>query len=167
MIDAILIRRLLPDDLPQVAAIMNDSILNGTGSLDSAPKTVEMMAARFDLDRARFPVLVAILDDKLVAWASVGLYSDRCAYGDTGEVSIYVAPEAKGRGVGSTLLRALVAAAWEGGLYGLIARIAEGNPASLALHRACGFVDRGFLPEIGQKFGRRLGIHLLQLLAPR
>ena len=121
------------------------------------------MTRRFFGTEARYPHLVAEQGTKILGWASIGAYSERCAYADTGEVSVYISPDWKGRGIGSQLFEQLIAAGRAHSLHSLIARIGEGNPASLALHHRWGFEDMGFLPEIGFKFGRRLGVHILQL----
>jgi phosphinothricin acetyltransferase len=158
------IRTMAIGDLADVTAIFNDAIENTTGSFDSDPKTLDQMRLRFFSTDNIYPKLVTESQARVVAWASIAAYSDRCAYEDCGEVSIYVAPEMKGRGIGRKLLPALIDAGRQMGLHTLIARIGEGNPSSLALHRSAGFEEAGFLKEIGAKFGRRLSVHLMQIM---
>jgi phosphinothricin acetyltransferase len=161
---AVIIRAATIDDLGAAVEIFNDAILQTTGSFDSEPKTADALADRVATGDPRLPMFVAEVTGRVVGWANIGRYSDRCTYGDTGEVSIYVAPDFKGRGVGTLLLRTLVEAGRSAGLHTLIARIGEGNPASLALHARARFEEVGFLKEIGFKFGRRLGVHVLQVV---
>jgi phosphinothricin acetyltransferase len=158
------IRLVAPSDMPAITAIFNDAVLHTTGSFDSTPKSEDDFTQRFFEREKTYPHLVYIQNAAVVGWASIGPYSDRCAYGDTGEISIYIAPSAKGMGVGTKLLGALVTQARALPIHSLIARIGEGNPASLALHRRVGFSEIGFLKEIGMKFGKRLGVHIFQLM---
>jgi phosphinothricin acetyltransferase len=96
--------------------------------------------------------------------ASLSRWSDRCAYSETGEASIYVHQEYRRRGIGRALFQALIAAGKEAGLHTVVGRIAEGNDASLRLVESSGFSHIGIMRQVGVKFGRRLDVHLVQLM---
>jgi phosphinothricin acetyltransferase len=107
---------------------------------------------------------VAIFEFRVVGWVSLSRWSDRCAYRETGEVSAYVHPAFRGQGVGGQLIAAILTEAQRLGFHTLLARIVEGNEASLRLCTAVGFEPVGVMREVGFKFGCRLNVHLLQKL---
>jgi L-amino acid N-acyltransferase YncA len=107
--------------------------------------------------------LAADVDGALAGYAYAGPYRARPAYRFTVENSVYVAPEAQGRGVGRALLKALIEAAECSGYRQMIAVIGDsGQMASIALHAALGFAYVGTLPHVGFKFGRWLDTVLMQ-----
>ncbi len=159
------VRPAVYEDLPAITEIYNDAILNTTATFDTTPKTQEEQAEWFHHHGDKFPVLVAEnIDGLVIGWASISPWSDRCAYSDTGEVSLYVAASERGKGVGRQLLTALDHTARDLGYHVLLARIAEGNRVSVHLHEAMGFELVGVMKEVGMKFGSRLDVHLMQKL---
>lgn len=86
-------------------------------------------------------------------WAALSPVSGRCVYGGVGEVSVYIAPEARGQGVGRQLLAALVAESEAQGMWTLQAGIFPENTASIRLHEAAGFRLVGHREKIGQLRG--------------
>jgi phosphinothricin acetyltransferase len=109
---------------------------------------------------------VAELDGLVVGWASLSQWSDRLAYADTAEISLYVRESLRGQGIGKRLIAAIVVEGEKAGLHTLIARIVAGNQASIRLHEAVGFEAIGVMREVGRKFGQLLDIHLMQKLYP-
>lgn len=158
------IRPALASDLPAITAIYNDAILNTTATFDTQPKSPEEQVEWFRHHDARFPVVVAEHGGEVVGWASLSRWSDRCAYADTAETSFYVAPAHRGRGIGRELKRAIIEEARRLKFHTLIARVAEGNDVSVHLNEAFGFAHIGTMKEVGKKFGRRLDVHMLQLM---
>jgi L-amino acid N-acyltransferase YncA len=153
-------------DVPAILAIYNAAVENSTGTFDTEPRTLEERLGWFRSHDVRHPVVVADSEANVVGWGAIGEWSPRRAYDATGEVSTYVAESHRGRGVGSAILAALVVRATELDFHVLLARIAEGNAASLRMHEHAGFVSVGVMREVGSKFGRRLDVHLLQWMAP-
>lgn len=149
-------------DIPAITEIYNQAVLRATGTFDTEPKTLEQQQAWFALHGKSHPVLVAEESGKVVGWASLSPYSDRCAYARTAEVSVYIDEGARGRGLGGTLLEAILAAGKAAGLKQALARVTEGNEASLRLHAKRGFFEAGRLRQVGEKFGKVLDVHLLQ-----
>jgi len=160
------IRPAVPADVPAITAIYNDAILTTTATFDTTPKSIEEQEAWFARHGGRHPVLGAESDGVVVGWASLTEWSDRCAYADTAEVSVYVRADRRGQGIGRRLMEALVDAGRRAGLHTLIARIADGNAASVRLHEALGFEHIGVMREVGRKFGRLLDVHMMQLVYP-
>jgi L-amino acid N-acyltransferase len=112
----------------------------------------------------KHPILVAKSADRVLAWASLSSWSDRCAYRDCAEISTYVEPSHQGRGIGKALTGKIIAQARKSGLHTLIARISDGNQASINLYRSLGFKRVGVMEEVGFKFGRFIDVHMYQLL---
>lgn len=109
-----------------------------------------------------FARFVAILGDAVVGWAALSPVSDRCAYGGVAEVSVYVAEEMRGRGIGSTLLRSLVEASEAEGIWTLQAGIFVENAGSIELHRKAGFREVGRREKLGRLNGRWRDVVLLE-----
>jgi L-amino acid N-acyltransferase YncA len=86
----------------------------------------------------------------------------RMLFESTAEVSTYVDAGLRGRGIGRQLMQTIDAAAERLGFHTLIARISEGNAASIKLCEALGYVQTGVMKEVGLKFGKRLDVHILQ-----
>ena len=124
------------------------------------------MAAWFaDRTTGGFPVLVARdADGCVIGYASYGPFRPHDGYARSVEHSIYVAPDAQGRGIGRALLDALVTRARQAGLHVMIGGLEAGNTASLALHAKAGFVETARMPQVGAKFGRWLTLVFVQKL---
>ena len=158
------IRDARPDDLPAIFAIYNEQVLHGTATFDTEPR----VAGRDDAwlrerDRDRHPLLVAEREGAVVGWAALAPWSSRGAYARRAEASVYVDARWRGQGLGRQLVTALVDRGRRVGLGVLIGRIAEGNPASVALLRSLGFGRIGTQRRCGEKFGRILDVELMDL----
>lgn len=161
------LRPAIPADLPAFQAIYADAVLHGTASYEIDPPDLAEMTRRFEAVRAGgYPWLTAQGGSGAVlGYAYAGAFRPRPAYRYMVEDSIYVAPEAKGQGVGRALLSALVEACRSGGYRQILAVIggAEENRASIALHEALGFSPCGVISGSGYKHGRWLDTALMQL----
>lgn len=124
------------------------------------------MAQRFAaVKRHTLPWLVAELDGHFAGCAYASPFRPRPAYRYGVEGSIYVEAEARGRGVGRSLLEALIERVEAMGLRHVIGAISdsETSAASIALHRRLGFRDAGAYRQVGYKFDRWLDVTLMQL----
>lgn len=115
-------------------------------------------------DAAHLPEhrFVAISVDVVVGWAAVSRVSSRQAYAGVVELSVYVAPSAKGNGVGRRLLDALIGSTEAAGIWTIQSGVFPENAASLALHRAAGFREIGVRERIGQHNGSWRDVVLLE-----
>jgi L-amino acid N-acyltransferase YncA len=151
-------------DLPRIFAIYNREVEGGTSTFDIDTRE----PGRDDgwlTDRDPWhPVTVAVADGEVVGWAAIGPWSPRGAYRRTGEVSVYVDPAVRGTGIGGALLTDLVERARSiPEISVLLARIAQPNPASVAVHEAAGFRSFGTQRRCGEKLGRILDVELFDL----
>ena len=158
------VRPAIQDDLVAINEIYNEAVLHSTATFDTDPKSLEDRRRWFEKHGDRHPVLVSEAGGQVTGWASLSEWSDRRAYADTAEASIYLAEAARGRGTGKQLYRELVHEARRLGFHTLIARIADANEASIRLHEGLGFEKIGVMREVGRKFGKLLDVHLYQLL---
>jgi L-amino acid N-acyltransferase YncA len=99
---------------------------------------------------------------RVLGWAALTPVSGRCVYAGVGDLSVYVAAAARGRGVGRALLEALIDASERAGIWTLQAGIFPENAASLKLHRGCGFRDVGRREKIGKLKGAWRDVLLLE-----
>lgn len=161
---ALTVRASRDDDLDAIAAIYAHHVRHGTASFETEPPSVEEMQRRRAEILARgFPYLVAESEGAVVGYAYAGPYRPRPAYRDTVEDSIYLRPDVAGRGIGTALLTALVAACETLGLRQMVAVAGDSaNLASVRVHERCGFRLVGVLKDVGFKHGRWLDTVLLQ-----
>ena len=109
----------------------------------------------WDAAHMRAPRLVARdQSGVVVGWCALSPVSRRAVYAGVAEESVYVAPAARGRGVGRALLEAMCRASEEAGIWTLQTGIFPENEVSIALHEACGFRVLGVRERIGQHLGR-------------
>ena len=156
------IRQATLTDLRAITEIYNEAILTTSATFDTQPKTDEEQRAWFTSHGSKCPIVVAELEGVVVGWASLSEWSDRCAYSDTAEISMYVKQEFRGRGIGRKLLEAMVQEGDKVGLHTILARINTGNDVSVHLHQSVGFEQVGIMREVGRKFGKLLDICLMQ-----
>jgi phosphinothricin acetyltransferase len=160
------IRKAEAADLGRITDIYADAVRNGTASYELEPPGRADMEARFAaLAGNGFPYIVAEEDGSIMGYAYAGAFRPRPAYRFVLEDSIYVAPEAKGRGIGRLLLEALIEEVRRLGFRQIIAVIGDGTPesASVRLHEKLGFRHSGRLEGTGYKHGRWLDTTFMQL----
>ena len=138
-------------DAEAVAAIYNRGIAERQATFETRARRPNEIAGWLEEGR---PFLVAVDEDQTVlGFARVSAYSTRRAYAGVGEHAVYVAPWARGRGVGVKLLDALAEASENAGYYKLTSRVFTTNEASLKLHRAAGFTEVGVQRRHGRLEG--------------
>ena len=152
-------------DLPIISEIYRESVLTGISSYELEPPSDEEMALRFTtITGQNYPYIIAEDEKgKVLGYAYASAFRTRPAYRYLAENSVYVAPDARGMGVGSTLLDALMSATADLGIRQMIAVIGGASAASIALHEKAGFKHVGRLPATGFKFGKWLDTVLMQI----
>jgi L-amino acid N-acyltransferase YncA len=156
------VRRLEPADWPAVAAIYAEGIATGDATFETEVPAWAAWAAA----HPRRHRLVAEAAGEVVGWAALSPVSERCCYVGVAEVSVYVADDARGRGVGRALLRQLIAASEHAGIWTLQAGVFPENRRSLALHQRCGFRIVGVRERLGQLGGVWRDVLLLERRSP-
>jgi phosphinothricin acetyltransferase len=158
------VRPALPDDIPAVHAIYAHHVLQGLASFEEQPPSAAELRRRYDeVISQKLPYLVADFGGAVAGYGYCAPYRTRSAYRYTLEDSVYVRPDAQGRGVGSALLAALVRQCEALGYRQLIAVIGDSaHAASIGLHEAQGFLRVGTLRSVGFKFGRWVDSVIMQ-----
>jgi phosphinothricin acetyltransferase len=148
-------------DLPAVAAIYTHYVLNTTTTFNTEVRTPREWVARYEREvrDGRYHLLVAELAGTVTGYVETQRFRPKPTYDRSIELSIYVAPDAVGAGVGGALFEALFARlAGDERFHRAYSIIALPNNASVAFHERWGFVHRGTLHEAGHKFGRYLDV---------
>jgi phosphinothricin acetyltransferase len=154
--ETLVIRAAIAEDLPRLTEIYNHYVLNTAITFDIEPYTVETRLpwlAQF-ADGGRHRLLVAEIDGAVVAYAGTHQFRTKAAYDTSVEVTIYCAPDATARGIGSALYTALFDAVRDEDIHAFIAGITLPNDASVALHERFGFRPAGVMHGVGRKFDR-------------
>lgn len=159
-----LIRPSRNEDIDAITRIYGHHVLHGTGTFETTPPTVaDMTTRRADVLAKGLPWLVVEDGGEVLGFAYGNWFKPRPAYRFSAEDSIYMAPEATGKGLGRALLAELLAALERAGVRKVMAVIGDSaNAGSIGLHRALGFEPAGVINSCGWKFDRWLDIVLMQ-----
>ncbi len=147
------IRQAREDDAPALLAIYAPLVERTAVSFEEQAPGADEFAARIRAANERWGWLVAEQDGAIAGYAYGGAHRARSAYRHSVEVSAYVAESHRRHGVARALYAELFPQLASLGYCNAYAGIALPNDASLALHRALGFVDIGVFPRVGRKFG--------------
>ena len=157
-----LIRDATEADLPAILAIYNDVIATSSAVYTEAPSSLADRQTWFAARRASyFPVVVAV-EDSVLGYASFTDFRPWPGYALSVEHSVYVARDARGRGIGAALVQRLIDDARALGKHVMIGGVDAGNAASIALHARLGFTEAGRLREVARKFGHWLDLVFMQ-----
>ncbi len=151
------------DDAAAIATIYNEGIEGRQATFETRLRTAEDVGGWFD---GRHPIVVVEEDGRVIAFASTSTYRPRECYAGIAEFGVYVAADARGRGVGRIAMEALVAAARDAGFWKLVSRVFAANQASLRLMRRVGFREVGTYERHGQLDGRWLDVVIVERLIP-
>jgi phosphinothricin acetyltransferase len=154
---ALTVRDLRPDDWPAVRMIYEEGIRGGNATFETETPSWE----RWDAVHPELR-LVAERDGSVVGWAALSPASARHCYRGVGDVSVYVVEQARGAGLGRTLLAELVARSEQAGYWTLTAGVFPENEASIRLHNACGFRAVGIRERVGELRGHWRDVVLLE-----
>ena len=151
--------------LPGILAIYNHAVEHTTAIWNDQLVDLDNRRAWWrGRVEAGFPVLVAAEGGRVLGYASYGPFRAFDGYRQTVEQSVYVADWARRRGAARALLSALESEARRAGMHVMLGGIAAENEPSLRLHAALGFTETARMPQVGQKFGRRLDLVFMQKL---
>lgn len=158
------LRRAEDADLDAILDIHNDAILNSSAIwTDEAVDRRERERWLAQREAAGHPVIVAVVDDAVVGYATYGPWRAKSGYRFTVENSVYLAAGHRGRGIGAMLLAEIIRLAQEAGMQVMVADIESRNSASIRLHERFGFERVGTVRQVGTKFGEWLDLLILEL----
>jgi len=156
------IRQATERDAESVVDLYNWYLVNTVVTFETVAVSADQMRQRIQENLERYDWLVGEHDGRVVGYAYYGSFRTRAAYDHTVETTIYLAPDAAGKGFGRKLYTALLESAVRKGFREAIGVIALPNPASLALHALLGFHEVGVMPGVGYKFGEYVDVGFWQ-----
>lgn len=154
----VLVTPMTADEWPSVREIYAEGIATGNATFEKSPPAYGV----WDGSHERTCRLVARAGEEVVGWAALSPVSGRCVYAGVAEVSVYVRANARGRGIGLVLLRALVEESEKAGLWTLQAGIFPENTASIDIHGKAGFRIVGVREKLGAMDGRWRDVVLME-----
>lgn len=160
-VDTVLVRPATREDLPSAAAIYTHYVLNTTTTFNTQVRTPREWVERYDAQVSDGPyhLLVAERAGAVTGYVETQPFRPKPAYDRSLELSVYVAPDAVGAGIGGALYGELLARLGrDERFHRAYSIIALPNDASIAFHERHGFAHRGTLTEAGHKFGRYLDV---------
>lgn len=164
----ITIRNAVAADIPELLEIYNDIIVNTTAVWHDEPHTLEMRQQWFNLKvEQKFPVFVAVENNAVIGFSTVGPFRPWIGFRYTVENSVYVASNSRGKGVAKLLMPPLIESCKQLGIHAIVAGIEAGNEASIAIHEQFGFTEVAHFKEVGFKFNRWLDLKFLELIVYR
>ena len=158
----LIIRKAKTNDICSITQIYNEAIKNTIATFDTKIKTLDEQNKWFKNHGPSNPILVAEQNSIIVGFASLSSWSDRCAYSKTAEISLYVLEKYQRKGIGTRLMEEIIREGKISNLHVIVARITDGNQASVKLHESFGFEHIGVMKEVGEKFGKLLDVYLMQ-----
>jgi phosphinothricin acetyltransferase len=150
-------------DAQDIARIYNQGIEDRVATFETRPRSAEDVCAWFD---GTHPIVVVEEAGRVVAFGATSTYRPRDCYAGIAECSVYVAREARRRGVGATALNVLADAAARAGFWKLVGRVFPENEPSRRMLRACGFREVGIYEKHGRLDGRWRDVIIVERLLP-
>lgn len=160
LITDLTIRRAVLNDLSAMTEIYNYEVINGVATFDLEPKSVEERKNWFHQHNVgNHPLYVAQVGTEVAGYASLSQYRAKEAYNSTVELSIYISPLFRGKGIATALMGFILEEAKKDStIHTVVSVITSGNSASERLHEKFGFEFCGRIKEVGFKHGRYLDI---------
>lgn len=156
------IRPATPADADAINDIYNHYVRTSTATFDTGEMTREDRLAWLLKHVGVHPALVVVRDGAVVGWGSLSQFRERKAWERTVEISVYIAPDATGGGIGPAMSDELLSRARELGHHAIISQIVHENAASLKMVERLGYERIGTLRQVGRKFDRWLDVVLME-----
>jgi phosphinothricin acetyltransferase len=152
----LLVRPAVAEDVPAIMAIYNHYVETSPATFDIDPVSLENRLAWFEHfgPTGPFRLVVAEQDGTVIGYAGSGKFREKAAYSTSVEMTVYVHPEARSRGIGARMYERLFELLADEPIHRFYAGVTLPNPASVALHHQFGFKDIGVYDEVGYKLGQ-------------
>ena len=158
-----MIRNVKLTDATDIVTIYNRYISDTTVTFETVPLTIEQMQQRICSIAKQFPYIVFEDNGKVVGYAYVHLWKERAAFANTLETTVYLAPDVKHSGIGTSLMKRIIDTCQQQGFKVLIACITGENLESIEFHKRLGFTQVSLFHNVGYKFGRWLDVIDMEL----
>ena len=162
-----IIRPATEKDLPEILEIYNAEILNGLATWNEQPYDLKHFQTWLkQLQQQNSPVFVVedSIKNKVAGYADYASFRNFSGYKYSVEHSVYISPEYAKQGLGKRLMQHLIEHAQLNNMHVMIAGIDHENIGSIELHKKLGFGQTGYMPQVGQKFGKWRDLVLMQLM---
>jgi L-amino acid N-acyltransferase YncA len=158
------IRPATEKDQQAIMEIYNEAVENTTATFDTDKRSLVKQLDWFRNHKHNHPVIVAEQEGVIKGWASLSPWSERKAYDETVEVSVYVHSNHRGKGIGKKLLEIITLEGKRVNNHTILSRISAGNDISIHIHEQLGYRHIGIIKDAGRKFGRFIDVHMMQYL---
>ncbi|NHM32023.1 arsinothricin resistance N-acetyltransferase ArsN1 family A [Neobacillus terrae] len=152
------------DHLEAILSIYNQGIQDRIATLETDEKDFDYIKGWFLGRGERYSVLVAKEENEVVGWASLNLYSHRCAYSSVADLSVYIKRGDRGKGIGKILLKGIEQAAKEQSFHKIILFTFPFNLAGQKLYHKMGYREVGVFQEQGEMDGKRVDVMAMEKL---
>ncbi|MBP0727346.1 N-acetyltransferase [Bacillus sp. RG28] len=159
-----MIRFATADDVKGIVEIYNDAIKHTTATFDIVEKTVEEMLEWYKDFSQDYPLFVSTENSSITGYCSLKQFKEKDAYKHTVELSVYIHPMHRKKGLAKLLMNHAISYAKEQNHQTIISCITSGNEVSEHLHRTLGFEKVGHFKKVGMKFDKWLDISYYQLM---
>jgi L-amino acid N-acyltransferase YncA len=156
------LRKLQNEDLPFVLEIYNHYILNTTITFHIGEMTLEELKNIIPVNHPKYPSFIIQSDEVKLGYIYVNYFRNKQAFDRTAEITIYLSPNARGKGAGKFAIQAFEKHLQNTGIKTLIGVITEGNKISTQLFENCHYQQVAKLNNVGEKFGKIIGIEMWQ-----
>ena len=153
-----MIRKAILNDAKHIAAIYNHYVENTVITFEANPVSEKEMLNRVLTISQTLPFLVYEESGEITGYCYASPWKKREAYRHTVESSIYITPSAQSKGIGASLMQALIEELKEMSVHAIIACIALPNPQSTGFHEKLGFRQVSCFKEVGYKFDRWIDV---------
>jgi phosphinothricin acetyltransferase len=160
----IIIRKATIDDVKSINEIVNDAIKNSYSNWSYTERTLDKAIEWFYFHNSKeYCIFVSTQNDVITGYGSLSPLREKDGYWPVAENSVYVHKDYRGKKIGSALLKSLIRAAKDSRLRVISAWIDSENILSIKMHEKFGFCIAGELKSIGEKFGRKRSLTIMQL----
>ncbi|NUH84505.1 N-acetyltransferase family protein [Bacillus firmus] len=164
MISETVVRLAKKTDLEKIMEIYNQGIEDRIATLETEAKDFSYMTKWFEQHQGRYCVLAAEKGDRVIGWASLNPYSNRCAYDGVADISVYIAREFRGKGAGGNLLSALEKKARKNKFHKLVLFTFPFNGLGQSLYKKKGFREVGIFQNQGVLDGKFVDVMAMEKL---
>ena len=159
-----MVRPVTTGDAAAIAEIYTHYILNTVITFEEVPVDAKEMESRIRKVTASYPWLVDEEEGLVMGYAYASRWGERASYRHSAAATVYLRPDAHGRGIGSELYGALLADLRARAIHTVLGGISLPNEKSQGLHEKFGFRKVSHLTEVGCKFGRWIDVGYWQLM---
>jgi len=164
VIGSLHIRLASDDDLESIRRIYNEGVDDRAATLETEPKSASDMADWWSGHDARYAVIVAEDAGRIVGWASLNRFSHRCAHSGIADLSVYVARDRRGHGIGAALLADLESRARRQGFHKIVLHALDSNEQGKRLYDRAGFAAVGVFKEHGMLDGAYVDVVAMEMI---